>query len=228
MKYIYMFIFFSVFLYGCDKTDRIYFDDSPNVLFIGDSIDISWLDIKGDEYISRIECKLVGQAPKKDLEFRVNVVEEETDAELGATYQQLEETYMWPKDSFVYHLPVVLLQKDSRLYDETLSLTLELVATNDIGVNYTGNLKYKIKMSCQLIKPFYWDRYVLYRYFGEYSKVKHKKIVEIVGEDFPKISKQYKSRIDFWHSVGLTIVNDYFKENEVYDENGKLIEPWVN
>ena len=82
-------------------------------------------------------------------------------------------------------------------------------------------------MGAQVVKPVYWDTYNMNAHFGAYSKKKHAIIVQLAERDFPESSKDYKSEMAFWQNFGIGELNNYFKENTVKDENGKVIEPWI-
>ena len=74
-------------------------------------------------------------------------------------------------------------------------------------------------VSSNLLPPIpYWDGYYS-SYFGPYSRVKHRYILSEL-----KLNKLNSSQKT---AYGMQM-NNFFAENEIYDEYGQRIEPWMN
>ena len=223
---IYLLSFWLLFLLGCGN-DNVMFDSKPCLHFDGDSTVFSWLRTPEVETTVYLPCLLVGQAPQTKLTFRLEVVAEESTAEEGVHYAAFPEFLEWPAHAFEYRIPVTIYQKDPRLVERFFKLKVRLLESDDLSVNYTANMEYALWMGAQVVKPVYWDTYNMNAHFGAYSKKKHAIIVQLAERDFPESSKDYKSEMAFWQNFGIGELNNYFKENTVKDENGKVIEPWI-
>ena len=86
-------------------------------------------------------------------------------------------------------------------------------------------------VSSNLLPPIpYWDGYYS-SYFGPYSRVKHRYILSelklntfVKFEDYTEWNKLNSSQKT---AYGMQM-NNFFAENEIYDEYGQRIEPWMN
>ena len=227
MKHItYIIGLLGLLLAGCNNDDLM-FESKSNLCFDGDSTVFSWLRTQNVEETVYLPCKLVGQAPRENVTFSLEVVTEETTAEAGLHYAALPEVFEWPAHAFEYAIPIVIYQQDPRLMERFFSLKVRLLGGKDLLVNYTGNKEYTLSMGAQVVKPVYWDSYNMSAHFGAYSKKKHTIIVQLTQRDFPESSKDYKSEMAFWQNFGIGELNTYFKEHAIKDENGNMIEPWV-
>lgn len=223
---IYLILLWGCLLPGCSNDDML-FSDGANLYFEGDSTVFSWLRTPNNEETLYLPCRLVGQAPAEKVAFRVEVIAGESTAEAGLHYAALPEYVEWPAGAFEYNIPVVVYRKDPRLVERFFKLKVRLPGGDALRVNYTGTMEYTLLMGAQVVKPLYWDAYNMSAHLGVYSKKKHTIAVQLAGRDFPADVKEYKKQMTFWQNFGIGELNTYFKENDVKDEKGNKIEPWV-
>ena len=97
-------------------------------------------------------------------------------------------------------------------------------------IDICQGLSLNVSITNMLIKPEYWDKNFI-DWFGEYSKVKHEKFIEMAGHDFPLTYEEAvywnsdKINLAYWQFAGRKLA-DYFVKNPTKDEHGNLIDPW--
>ncbi|WP_439184630.1 DUF4843 domain-containing protein [Carboxylicivirga taeanensis] len=218
-------------IYGCSQNERLQYDEKPGVYFAdydqnSDSLVYSFTTTPNAIDTINLRVKILGSATK-DLVYKINVSSEST-AQEGVHYVGLNDTHTFPAGKSSTNLPLILT-KSADLEDSMVTLSLELVGTDDMDVGYLDKSSVRIFLTDQLIKPQYWDS-KFQRYFGEYSKVKHQLCIDIMGHDFPLTYQETRgwggySAYSYWMYVGREAAK-YIATNDVYDENGKLIPLW--
>lgn len=227
----YLLILSILTLFACEKNEKLIFNSKPGLYFAldddVDSLQYSLLGSLSDIDTVRIPLKIMGDALNYDGRYRVEVVPEGTTAEVGKHYIPLSDSYIFEAGEFVKDFEIEILKTDAALETESRSIVLRIVETDDFTLGYTKGTDVKLIITNQIIKPSYWDM-PFSLYFGEYSKVKHNVIINILGHDFPLTLTQALGdpySPGYWMVAGRAACQ-YFIENNVSDENGKKILPW--
>jgi len=99
---------------------------------------------------------------------------------------------------------------------------LKLVESADFELGDKERQIVKILFSNQLEKPESWQDWI----FGEWSRVKHKRLIQIAGKDLPSVD-ELNNDFNFWYyGVGQELKNFFIKNYPVLDEHNQVIEPW--
>ena len=119
-------------------------------------------------------------------------------------------------------IPVTILGTDPRMENQAFQLAIRLEPSEDLELGLSYRTLARIQFSSMLTMPYYWDEF----YWGPYSKVKHEKLIELLGVDFPATEDEYYDDYDLWE-VYCNYLSQWFAENyPVEDENGNPIDPW--
>ncbi len=132
-----------------------------------------------------VDMRLMGKISKQSRE--VSVVETSGTTAIKGTHFILPKVIL-PADSFHLRYPVVLLNTED-LKTKTYRLVINIEENKDfiqgaIGYTngYTDGWSYKyieINFNNQIIKPDYWSS--IQKYFGKYSDVKYKFMIDVLG-----------------------------------------------
>ena len=218
-------------LCSCSENDRMIWESNSGVYFTdynetADSLMYSFRISAQNRDTIFMLVKLQGQLLEQPLNFKLAVHPSSTAVE-GRDYEPLNEVYQFPVGKSLMQLPIIVTNNET-LDSQIVSLNLSLEATDELEVALPGRDKVRILLTNQLIKPNYWDM-PLSLYFGEYSKTKHLKCIEVMGHDFPlkesELASFDKTGYAYWMKAGR-VVCSFYAENKVYDENGNLILPW--
>lgn len=230
MRYI-LICFVSFLLLSCTENDRMTFVGKPGVYFEDynndDTIKYSFNMTPYDKDTLLIDVKLMGPPVTGKESFRLEVLPTST-AKAGVHYVELPTLIDFPIQTVTMQLPIVLCDGDEALNSSTVFLQLQLQPTDAMDLGFPDNTLLNISITNMLIKPEYWDKNFI-DWFGEYSKVKHEKCIELMGHDFPLTYEEASSwnelGLKYWMLQGRKLV-DYFVKNPTRDENGNWIEPW--
>lgn len=133
-----------------------------------------------------VPVRIMGNAVHKDRVVKLEAWADSSTAVEGVDYVFLP--YVVPADSFTAKLPVVI-KRTAEQKTKELRLMLRVVASADFLPGAVGNtsgsipgatLKYLIKINDFLTKPSNWDSFLVY-YFGTYSQVKYKLVIDATG-----------------------------------------------
>lgn len=171
-----------------------------------------------------VKLQLLGNTVNKDLQFKIAVDPAYSTATEGKHYEKLKDSYVLPANTFSSTIPVVLYKTDQELNQKSFKIGLKVIGSEDLDVGYPNKSNAHIIFTNQLVKPAYWDTYLMI-YYGAYSKVKHAKAIEIQQFDFPALRTDATPMQSKLMSYGR-IVCKYFTDNVVNDENGNRIQPW--
>lgn len=229
MKTLYAIIWFALLqlLGACDDEQQQLFSGATSLHFALsdselDSISQSFLNTTENQIVVKLPVELNGYA-KQDYRFRLTVNPEGTTAEAGRHYEALEESYTIPKDEYQLEVPVIL-NYSGELDSLSVKLVVDLEPLDDLieGIPYRQQATI---ISSNLLPPIsnWSSRYL--RYLGEYSRVKHRYVrSELKLDNFETGWASLPSNRKTAYGMQM---NNFFAENEIYDENGKLIEPWM-
>lgn len=133
-----------------------------------------------------VNVRIMGNASPKDRVVKLEAWADSTTAVEDADYAFLP--YTLPAGAFTARLPVVI-KRVAKQKTQEMRLLLRVAASADFEPGATGatasskpgaTLKYLIKINDFLTKPSNWDSYLVY-YFGTYSQVKYKLIIDATG-----------------------------------------------
>ena len=185
-----------------------------------------------------LQVNLLGTPVDYDRQFAIAVNENNT-AVAGKHYEAFRESYTMKAGEMTAKVPIIVYNSED-IKSEVIRLSFSLVATSQLGLGLKGRTDYYIDLSSFLNKPAYWDEpydpykgtayegwflYTANDFWGPYSRVKHEKVLEILGKDFP--GDLLTLITDEYWTTAATYMSQYFEDNyPVYDENGDPIEPW--
>jgi hypothetical protein len=111
-------------------------------------------------------------------------------------------------------------------------LYLEIETTEDFNAGIWYKQHADIRFANIVRKPLIWDgvaynSHCLFFYFGDYSKVKHVTILQQTGlDELPDVWPDNDPGLIATLMQYSLLVNKYFADNVILDENGDRIEPW--
>lgn len=223
---VWMLLFFS----ACQTDNLKVYEGEAGLYFVTsngrDSILYSFNAVKENYLDVHIPVEALGIPVNQERKFSVRVAEDGTNAVEGVDYEGLLDEYVFDAGSCASEVSFRLLYKPE-LDNGSVRLNLEL-QTSSIFPDVLAEKKYmKVIWSNELFVPGGLDDWDWWygRFFGSYSKTKHRYILNVCGlDELPDVTSG--ENIDVMWYYGM-IMNSYFEENEVYDENGKLIETWI-
>lgn len=232
IKILYAIGFWCILSVACQENEMTDFENDGAVYFqlnttywteVADSIVYSFAGKDVTEYTVNLQVDLMGMAVDRDREVRLAIDPELTTAEEGLHYRALETSYVLPAGAYTMQIPVTILGTDPRMENQAFQLAIRLEPSADLGLGLSQRTLARIQFSAMLTKPYYWDATYAW---GEYSKVKHEKMIEMFGIDFPTTYEEYWEDYEMWDAYA-NVLSQWFDENyPVYDENGNLIDPW--
>ena len=232
IKILYVIGFWCILSVACQENEMTDFENDGAVYFqlnttdwteVADSIVYSFAGKDVTEYTVNLQVDLMGMAVDRDREVRLAIDPELTTAEEGLHYRALETSYVLPAGAYTMQIPVTILGTDPRMENQAFQLAIRLEPSADLGLGLSQRTLARIQFSAMLTKPYYWDATYAW---GEYSKVKHEKMIEMFGIDFPTTYEEYWEDYEMWDAYA-NVLSQWFDENyPVYDENGNLIDPW--
>lgn len=224
MKKMAIILFSVLIIFSCKKNERVIYMEKDGVYFTNylDTATYSFTMTTENEYDFEIEVRVVGRASNVDRRFKLKLGENST-AEAGKHFRELEEYYIFPKGEVVTTIPIHLYCTED-LKEIAVVLDLQIDESEDFTVGFYGQTTTILAVTDRLVKPLYWDN-VLSLYYSDYSRVKHQIATELMGHDFPLVWRNNANEAKYYMLAGRE-ASIYFIHNEVFDENGKLIETW--
>jgi hypothetical protein len=130
-----------------------------------------------------VAAKIMGLTTKAERSFRA-VADTGSAATVDTDYKILDGVI--PADSLLGYLPVVVYRKPE-LKTITKKLNLKIVDGGDFKTGAVSEIRIQLLWNDNLIKPANWDtRPGLVTYFGVYSTVKYRFIIDVLGmSEFP-------------------------------------------
>lgn len=233
MKHLAYIIMGWLLLGACSENERMTYKEKSAIYFPdyveeADSLVYSFL-ISGQERDTiDIGVKLLGRLLDASAHYKVTVSDQST-AVAGTHYTALPDYFEFPASTSVSSFPIEVLKQGTELDDKIVTLELMLTPTEELDLGYLDRVRMRLMLTNQIIKPSYWDD-ILFLYFGDYSKTKHKKCIEIMGHDFPLTMDELMdwngtSGFRYWMNQGRVLC-EYYATHVEYDENGNRIEVW--
>lgn len=230
-KIFYSIAFLCSLLVGCQENEMRGFESNGAVYFqlnttywteVADSIVYSFAGKDVTEYTVNLQVDLMGMAVDRDREVRLAIDPELTTAEEGLHYRALETSYVLPAGAYTMQIPVTILGTDPRMENQAFQLAIRLEPSDDLELGLSQRTLARIQFSSMLTMPYYWSEF----YWGTYSKVKHEKLIELLGVDFPATEEEYNADYYTWDAY-CNYLSQWFAENyPVNDEHGNPIDPW--
>ena len=164
---------------------------------------------------------VMGEAASTDRTAKLEVDASKTTA--AASQYILPETVTVPAGKLVVPF-VVTLMRSEELTSQTVSLAFKVVESNDFKVGVNEQNHFNMKWNDILGKPKNWDT-ELKEFFGEYSFVKYRFIIDTVG--FGEFGNGMTwSELKNYQIVMKTALDEYnaTPAGPLKDENGQLVE----
>lgn len=207
-----MFAVLACLLAACSENEydtyvgdtAVYFSETT----VEDSLQYSFASGLKTEDVVRIPLRIIGCSTDGDRLAAYEVCEESTARE-GLHYKSLPGTVVLPAGKVETTLDVTVMDGDPELEHKTVELVLALKANEDFTLGFPGNLRVRLLITKQLVKPSYWDM-PLSLYYGSYSKVKHQLCIQVQGFDFP--DKFDMDMVGQYISYGRMVYNELLKE----------------
>lgn len=118
-----------------------------------------------------VPVKISGERVAYDRTFKVQVDASKTSAQADLHYKPLEASYTVPAGQGEVKLPVTIYNTDPAMETTTFSLGIQLVASDDFGVNLPMMISTKISFSNRLEQPSWWQYWS--GDLGAYSRTRH-------------------------------------------------------
>lgn len=212
----------SVTLNSCDQNDYLQYDE--NQAYVGfaypsygnDSIVYSFaLHPNVEEDIVKVPMKLFGYASSQDREVGVEVIESESTAKEGVDFvieQKRMEANAY-KDSLI-----VKIKKSAEVETKDLVVKLRLCGNDLFAAAPIDAETFRIILTSKLTEPTGWP-------FGDYSVIKHKFVIQIIGiaTGYEKWSTSDRIRYQGILTQALYEYNKAHPNDPLKDEDGMLI-----
>ena len=140
----------------------------------------------------KIPVRIMGEAKNIAREVKFRAVADSSNAVQDQHYTFLP--YTIPAGAFTADLPLVV-KRTADMKTKEMRLLLEIIETKDFkpgvpnstggGSTAGGSIRYLVKINDFLTKPSNWDGTLVF-YFGTYSAVKYKMVIDLLGRaEFP-------------------------------------------
>lgn len=131
-----------------------------------------------------VKVKIMGLTAPYDRVVKGKTIAKGTTAQEGVHYDFIEGTV--PADSIYGYLPVVLYRTPD-IATSSVLLNLAIDSTKDFRGGAAEDQAFSLEWSDKIVKPANWETIIgLKTYFGTYSDVKFKFIIDVTGiADFP-------------------------------------------
>ena len=243
---------FSIALIGCQKdkyflyndVGRIQFGPSPDMLYysgaeLRDTVKAYTFFYEKDDLTKDtvyFDVYTVGGIKPDDRHFKLEQIEVEgkLNAVSGVHFEPFDSelsvsNFVIKKDSVHATVPIILL-RDLSLKDTSVVLRFKLVENDDFALGQEANLWREVNYTDRLSQPNMWDATSSRYYFGDYSEVKHKFMIDSTGQkwddEFITFIRIDYSLLQYW--VGrcknaLIKYNNAHPTAPLKDENGELV-----
>ena len=213
------------------ENDKFYFQDDARVRIEGpyewavgtDSLTFSFAVYPSQVQEQDMEMKLyvMGEAASTDRTAKLAIDNILTTADAGQ--------YIFPETVIIpagkLEAPFIVTLKRDNLTSGTVSLYFRIVETNDFKAGVIEQDHFCIKWNDTLSKPKNWDT-ELFEFFGEYSLVKYRFIIDTIGfGEFSATSMSWSELTNYKiiMKTALDEYNDAHPGEPLKDENGQLV-----
>ena len=213
------------------ENDKFYFQDDARIRIEGpyewavgtDSLTFSFVAYPSQVQEQGMEMKLyvMGEAAATDRTAKLAIDRTLTTAN--------DDQYVFPETVTIpagkLEAPFIVTLKRADLTSGTVSLYFRVVETNDFKVGVIEQNHFCIKWNDTLSKPKNWDT-ELFEFFGEYSLVKYRFIIDTIGfGEFSATSMSWSELTNYKiiMKTALDEYNDAHPGEPLKDENGLLV-----
>ena len=213
------------------ENDKFYFQDDARIRIEGpyewavgtDSLTFSFAAYPSQVQEQGMEMKLyvMGEAAATDRTAKLAIDRTLTTAN--------DDQYVFPETVTIpagkLEAPFIVTLKRADLTSGTVSLYFRVVETNDFKVGVIEQNHFCIKWNDTLSKPKNWDTELL-EFFGEYSLVKYRFIIDTIGfGEFSATSMSWSELTNYKiiMKTALDEYNDAHPGEPLKDENGLLV-----
>lgn len=138
------------------------------------------LPLEQKELNLMVPVRISGLASNTPLRFKVEIDKEKSTAIEGVHFKPLSTDLTIAPGSITGTIPITLLREGMKPEEEKrYSLVLQLVATDDLKVDFAQLETRKIQFDNYVSEPISWGWYVYY--FGPFTVVKYLKFLEFAG-----------------------------------------------
>ena len=218
-------------MFNACENDKFYFQDDARVRIEGpyewavgtDSLTFSFAAYPSQVQEQGMEMKLyvMGEAAATDRTAKLAIDRTLTTAN--------DDQYVFPETVTIpagkLEAPFIVTLKRADLTSGTVSLYFRVVETNDFKVGVIEQNHFCIKWNDTLSKPKNWDT-ELFEFFGEYSLVKYRFIIDTIGfGEFSATSMSWSELTNYKiiMKTALDEYNDAHPGEPLKDENGLLV-----
>ncbi|MFV0592017.1 MAG: DUF4843 domain-containing protein [Draconibacterium sp.] len=183
-----------------------------------------------------LDLYAIGGPTDTDRPFAIKqvIVDDTLNAEPGVHYIPFNDPsvsglYVIKTGQVHLRVPIVLL-RDESLKNATYVLKIELEGNDYFSLGDPDLLWRKLYSSDQVTRPNLWNSTMEKYYFGKYSKVKHRFLIEQTGEkwddEFFTALRADSGYMYYWKTKAKTALSDYNNEHPddpLRDEDGELV-----
>ena len=218
-KYIFLLLSISVFA-ACSEDRELYFNQPASIFVdeLTDSLEYTFATSPEEVLTDTVEInfRIVGKASDSD---RIISLQPAPGASAKSGYHYLIGESVIKAGEFSAVVPIYVFRRPG-LKDSTVTVLLELKANDAFQLGYTDMLSFKLSVTDILKKPTNWDT-VWMAYFGPYSEVKFKFLLDVTGKtDWNSYPFPQDSRF-----LSQKAKNALLEYNQ---ENGPLIDEFGN
>jgi hypothetical protein len=222
----------SLILWTSCENDGFYYRDEARIRLVGpeiwtvgsDSLEFSFISYTDDvtEVAMEVDAQVMGNTVDYDRTANISVVSSKTTA--SASLYSVPSSVTIPANSGKGTFQVILKRGDI-LNTQSVSLYLQVEASDDfaVGVNEENHLL--LKWSNTISKPSNWDD-ELAEHFGTYSETKYRFMLSNAGESVDFTSTMSWSALHNYNIRFTNALNDYNAAHPgqtLTDENGALV-----
>ena len=223
--------FAAIGMFTACENDKFYYQDEPRVRIEGpyewaigtDSLNFSFATYPNSvqEQVMEMTLYVMGEAVSTARTAKLEVDASKTTA--AASQYILPETVTVPAGQLKVPFLVTLMRSED-LTSETVSLAFKVVESADFKVGVNEQNHFSMKWNDILGKPKNWDT-ELKEFFGEYSLVKYRFIIDVVG--FGEFGGDMSwSQLKNYQIMMTSALSEYNAANPgapMTDENGQLV-----
>lgn len=222
----------AIGMFTACENDKFYYQDEPRARIEGpyewaigtDSLNFSFAVYPSSVTVQEMNMTLyvMGEAAQTDRVAKLEVDDALTTA--SATQYTLPETVTVPKGELEAPFTITLKRSDA-LTTQTVALYIKVAESSDFKVGVSEQDHFCLKWNDILGKPKNWDE-ELTEFFGEYSLVKYRFIIDTLGFGEFSAEEMSWSELTNYRIIMKTALDEYNTgtSGPLKDENGQLVE----
>lgn len=225
-------ILLGLLLFISCENDEFYYQDEARVRIEGPyewALDTDSLIFSFSSSPSEITKKdmimtlfVMGESSEFDRKVSIEIIQDKTTA-IPDQYKLPSEVII-PAGAYKTQFPVTLLRTDD-LKEQTVILCFRLVDSEDFKVGVIEQSNFTMKWNDIISKPKNWDT-ELKEFFGTYSLVKYRFIIDILGIAEFSAEAMSWAELNNYKIVMKSALNEYNEShpgNPMRDENNQLV-----